>query len=91
MPTVIVTPTPELAQHLHMKLRKYLGDERPDVLEELLEPRLFTATVDPAICGVFEGIHKGAVTDTRVIVTSYDQAIGVNFWPRCFVCSTHQP
>lgn len=95
LPTVIVAPTPELAALVHARLSKYLTDSNRAEAEVefnwLRKPRLFTGAVDPAVTCVFEGIHKGAVDDTRVIVTSYNDAIGVNFWPRCLLVSTHIP
>lgn len=94
LPTVIVAPTAEHASHLHTRLSLYLNQSRTESKSEkkiLRTPRLFTGEVDPSITSVFEQIHKGATDDTRVIITSYATAIGVNFWPRCFLCSTHIP
>ena len=94
LPTVIVAPTPEYAELVHRKLCLYLTDDRTESQAEsnlLGKPRLFTGAVDHAITSVFANIHKGAMDDTKVIVTSYEAAIGVNFWPRCFLCSTHIP
>ena len=58
----------------------------------LQKPVHFTGAMTAEMADLIPLINQGMdKSEVRVIVVSYDDALGADFWPKCAVLSTHIP
>jgi hypothetical protein len=86
-PLVIVTRTAASSEKLYNGIKNALS-KHPDFRQKIL---LFKASLGIECEAALPQINKGKTDVFRMIITSLEDSIGVNFWPWCAVYSTHIP